>query len=142
MDGEYFAEIMEGFSDGTIYSTIMGRIAKGYTKEEIGLMAGFFAGKPYQSATQEFDTALAEKGAKLHDKYCEKCHSEGGKIIEDEEYYILAGQWTPYLHNAMSDFRADRREMPKKMKSKLDDMLAKEGDGGLQALFAFYASEK
>ena len=28
------------------------------------------------------DAKLAEKGAKLHDKYCEKCHSEGGKIIE------------------------------------------------------------
>lgn len=142
MNAEYFVEIMEGFRDDSIYSTVMGRIAKGYSDEEIAAMAGFFAGRPYVPARQEFDAKLADKGAKLHDKFCEKCHSEGGKVIEDEEYYILAGQWTPYLQNAMADFRDDRREMPKKMRSKLDDLLAKEGDDGLTALFAFYASQK
>lgn len=142
MHDEAFTEVMEGFRDGSIYSTVMGRIAKGYSDEEIELMAKYFAGKTYQPAKQEFDAALAEKGAKLHDKYCEKCHSNGGKIIEDEEYVLLAGQWTPYLHNAMSDFRDDRREMPKKMRSKLDDLLSKEGDDGIKALFSFYASEQ
>jgi sulfide dehydrogenase cytochrome subunit len=142
MNGEYFTELMQGFRDDSVYSTVMGRIAKGYSDEEIALMASFFAGKDFQPAKQEFDTALAEKGAKLHDKFCEKCHSEGGKIIEDEEYYILAGQWTPYLHNAMADFREDRREMPKKMRSKLDDVLEKEGEDGIKALFSFYASEQ
>jgi sulfide dehydrogenase cytochrome subunit len=142
MNAEYFVEIMEGFRDDSIYSTVMGRIAKGYSDEEIAAMAGFFAGRPYVPAKQEFDAKLADKGAKLHDKFCEKCHSEGGKVIEDEEYYILAGQWTPYLQNAMADFRDDRREMPKKMRSKLDDLLAKEGDAGLTALFAYYASQK
>jgi len=120
----------------------MGRLAKGYTDEEIGLMASFFAGKPYVPAKQKFDAKLVEKGAKLHNKYCEKCHSEGGKIVEDEEYYILSGQWTPYLRNAISDFREDRREMPKKMRSKMDSLLEREQDAGLEALFAFYASEQ
>lgn len=142
MHDETFTEVMEGFRDGSIYSTVMGRIAKGYSDEEIELMAKYFAGKPYQPVKQEFDVALAEKGAKLHDKYCEKCHSEGGKPLKDEEYVLLAGQWTPYLHNAMSDFRDDRREMPKKMRSKLDDLLSKEGDDGIKALFSFYASEQ
>ena len=142
MNAEYFVEIMEGFRDDSIYSTVMGRIAKGYTDEEISAMAGFFAGMEFVPAKQEFDTALTDKGGKLHDKFCEKCHSEGGKILEDEEYYILAGQWTPYLVNAMSDFREDRREMPKKMRSKLDDLIAKEGDDGIAALFAYYASQQ
>ena len=142
MNAEYFTELMQGFRDGKVYSTIMGRIAKGYTDEEIGLMAGFFAGKPFVPAKQEFDQKLADKGAKLHDKFCEKCHSEGGKIVEGEDYYILAGQWTPYLEYAMEDFREDRREMPKKMKSKLDDLLAKEGDEGLKAVFSFYAGKE
>lgn len=144
INGEYFTEVMQGFQEGTVYSTVMGRIAKGYTEEEIKLLASYFSGKPYQAATQEFDPALAEKGAKLHHKFCEKCHSEGGKPIagEDEDYQLLAGQWTPYLHNTMSDIRAGRREIPKKMKSRLDDLLATAGDGGIQALFAYYASEK
>lgn len=142
MNGEYFIEIMEGFRDDSIYSTIMGRIAKGYSDEEIALMGTFFAGKEFVPAKQEFDKDLADKGAKLHDKYCEKCHSEGGVVIEDEEYYILAGQWTPYLHNAVADFRDDRRPIPKKMRSKLDKLLDKEGDDGLKALFAYYASQQ
>ena len=161
---EYFVEVMKGFQDGKVYSTIMGRIAKGYSEEEIQLMAEYFKAKPFQAADQSFDAKLVEKGAKLHDKFCEKCHSEGGKILTaeeagtsktkkkdaddeeaeggDEEYQILAGQWTPYLQYTMEDFREGRREMPKKMKSKLKDLIAKEGDKGLVALFAFYASQK
>ncbi|MGE5153582.1 MAG: c-type cytochrome [Bdellovibrio bacteriovorus] len=142
MNGEYFTELMKGFRDGSVYSTIMGRLAKGYTDEEIGLMASFFAKQPFVPAKQEFDAKLVDKGAKLHEKFCEKCHSEGGKIIEGEEYYILAGQWTPYLHFAMSDFLEDRREMPKKMRSKVDDLMKKDGKEGLEALFAFYASQQ
>jgi sulfide dehydrogenase cytochrome subunit len=142
LNAEYFTEVMKGFRDDTVYSTIMGRIAKGYSDEEIGQMAGFFAGLKFVPAKQAFDQALADKGAKLHDKFCEKCHSEGGKVLEDEEYYVLAGQWTPYLHYTMMDFQEDRREMPKKMRSKLDDLLKKEGDDGLKALFAFYASQQ
>ena len=142
MNAEYFVEIMQGFASDEIYSTVMGRIARGYTEEEIAAMAGFFAGKDFVAAPQQFDKALADTGAKLHDKYCEKCHSEGGKILEDEEYYILAGQWTPYLENALSDFIEERRPMPKKMGSKLEDMLAKEGKDSVQALFAYYASQQ
>ena len=169
MNPEYFTEVMQGFRDGKVYSTIMGRIAKGYTDEELALMADYFGGKPFVAADQAVDEGLVAKGKKLHDKFCEKCHTEGGKPLVaatkgeaqdqvkgqakdeddeedgeagDEEYQILAGQWTPYLRYAMEDFRADRREMPKKMKSKLNDLLTKEGDGGLKALFAFYASEK
>jgi sulfide dehydrogenase cytochrome subunit len=142
MNGEYFLEIMKGFSSGEIYSTIMGRIAKGYTDEELGLMASFFAGKPFIPATQTFDADLADAGSKLHEKYCEKCHAEGGKVLEDEEYYILSGQWKPYVHNAIDDFKAERRPMPKKMATQFRKMLEKEGDKGVTALLNYYASQQ
>jgi len=142
MNGEYFVELMQGYKEDEVYGTIMNRIAKGYTDEEIALMGTFFAGKKFTPAKQKYDEGLVKTGLKLHDKYCEKCHSEGGKILEDEEYYILAGQWTPYLVNAMADFMEERREMPKKMKKKLDKLIEKEGDAGLKALYAYYASEQ
>jgi len=142
MNAEYFTEVMKGFKSGEIYSTIMGRLAKGYTDEEIALMAGFFAGQPFVPAKQTFDESMTKHGAKLHDKYCEKCHAEGGKVVEDEEYYILAGQWTPYLKNALSDFSEDRRPVPKKMAKQLERLIEREGDKGLAALWAFYASEQ
>ncbi|MTW21044.1 c-type cytochrome [Allochromatium palmeri] len=143
MDPIVFVEVMEGFKNGEIASTIMGRIAKGYSTSEFEKMAGYFKQQTYRPAEQSFDTALADKGAKLHDKYCEKCHVEGGKPLADEEdYHILAGQWTPYLQYTMSDFREERRPMEKKMASKLRELLKAEGDEGLDALFAFYASQQ
>ena len=142
MNGEYFVELMKGFKNDEVYGTIMNRIAKAYSDEEIALMGAFFAGQKFVPAKQEFDESMVKDGQKHHDKYCEKCHSEGGVVLEEEEYYILAGQWTPYLQNALSDFREERREMPKKMKKKLDKLIEKEGDKGLDALWAFYASQQ
>lgn len=142
MNAEYFVEIMQGFRSGEIYSTIMGRLAKGYSDEEIALMAGFFAGKTFHPAKQEFDSGLAATGAKLHEKYCDKCHAEGGKVLEGEEYYILAGQWTPYLENAIEDFKGERRPMPKKMATEFKKLMGKEADEGLKALLQYYASQQ
>jgi sulfide dehydrogenase cytochrome subunit len=141
MDPLVFVDTMIAFQEGDTYSTIMGRIAKGYTEEEFELMAEYLHEQEFQPAQQQFDQAMVDEGAKLHDKYCEKCHIEGGKPVPDEEdYYILAGQWTPYLKNAMSDFREDRRLLPKKMGRKLDSMLEAKGEESLDALYAFYAA--
>ena len=144
MEKESFVETMKAFQSGEMYSTIMGRIAKGYTEDEITAMAGYFAEQEFVPAKQSFDEALVSDGGKYHEKYCEKCHAEGGKVLkgEDEEYSLLAGQWTPYLHYAMDDFQNDRREMPKKMKKQLEKMVKKEGDKGLDALYAYYASQQ
>jgi len=136
-------ETMKGFKSGDINSTIMGRIAKGYTDEQFELMAGYFAKQEYKPAEQSSDAKLAAKGAKLHDKHCEKCHSEGGSIemaVEDE-VGVLAGQWKPYLQYSLTDFINGTRPMPKKMKKQLEKMHKKEGDAGIQALLEFYAGK-
>lgn len=138
---EYFVEVMKAYQEGTAYSTIMGRIAKGYSEDEIKAMAGYFYDQPFVKAKQSFDEKLVKEGGKIHDKYCEKCHAEGGSSREDDSG-IMAGQWTPYLKWTMSDFKDGRREMPKKMKKKVNDMLEKKGDAGLEALLAYYASQK
>jgi sulfide dehydrogenase cytochrome subunit len=141
MDPLVFVDMMTAFAEDETYSTIMGRIARGYTEDEYELMGEYLHSLAYEPAKQEFDQALVDKGAKLHDRYCEKCHIEGGKPVpEEEDYYILAGQWTPYLKNAMSDFQAERRDLPKKMGRKLDSMLEAEGEESLAALYAFYAA--
>lgn len=144
MSQPVMVETMKGFKSGEINATIMGRIAKGYTDEQFELMGEFFAKQKFTPADQPSDADMAKKGAKLHDKYCEKCHSEGGSVemaVEDE-VGVLAGQWKPYLQYSMTDFAAGKRPMPKKMKKKLDDLMAKEGDAGLKALLEYYASQK
>jgi sulfide dehydrogenase cytochrome subunit len=134
----YFEEIMQGFKSGDIPSTIMGRIAEGYSEDEIKAMGEHFSKQAFVKAQQSFDDTLAVKGEKLHDKYCEKCHADGGSSAEDDSG-ILLGQLTPYLHYALTDFKAGDREMTKKMKKKVNQLMKKEGDAGFDALLNFYA---
>ncbi len=133
-------EAMKAYKSGERPSTIMGRIAKGYTDEEFKAMGQFFSKQKMVIYPQSTDAAKAKKGAKLHDKYCEKCHEDGG-TVDDEGTSILAGQWMPYLTFSMEDFNAGTREMPKKMKRKLEKMLDKEGQAGLDSLINFYGSQ-
>jgi sulfide dehydrogenase cytochrome subunit len=137
----YFEETMLGFKSGEIKSTIMNRIAEGYSDDEIKAMGDYFSKQPFVVATQSFDKAKAKKGAKLHDKYCEKCHADSGSSAEDDSG-ILLGQLIPYLRYTMVDFRAGDREMTKKMKKRVNKLIKKEGDEGIEALFNFYAQGK
>ncbi|MCU7844492.1 MAG: cytochrome c4 [Candidatus Thiodiazotropha sp. (ex Monitilora ramsayi)] len=141
MSAVYFEEVMQGFKTGELKSTIMTRIAKGYTDEEITAMGEFFSKQPFVVAKQSYDAGKAKKGAKLHDKYCEKCHADGGTSAEDDSG-ILMGQLVPYLHYTMSDYKSGDREMTKKMKKKVNQLIKKEGDAGFDALFNYYASGK
>ncbi|WP_456376572.1 c-type cytochrome [Thiolapillus sp.] len=139
---DYIIEIMDYYASGERASTIMGRIAKGYTKEEVESMAEFFSKQKFVPAKgQKFDAKLAKKGAKLHDKYCEKCHEDGGTSSEDDTG-ILAGQWAPYLKYTLADMMAGKSHMSKKMKKKLEKLHKKSGDAGIEQLLHYYASKK
>lgn len=141
VSSEYFIEAMKGYKSGERPATIMDRIAKGYSDEEIKLMAGFFAKQTMARPPQKVDATLAKKGMKLHEKYCEKCHEDGGRSTEDDAG-MLAGQWMPYLHYTMSDFLDGKREMSKKMQKKVEELQAKGGDDSIDALIQFYGSQK
>ena len=141
ISNEYFKETMLAYKNAERPSTIMSRIAKGYSEEEIALMADYFSGQEMVRATQEYDPKLAKQGEKLHEKYCEKCHEDGGRSAEDDAG-ILAGQWHEYLTFTMEDFRQGHREMTKKMGKKVKKLEKKEGDAGFTALMHYYASQK
>lgn len=134
---EYMVDSMKDFKSGERSSTIMGRIAKGYSEEEFKLMAAVFAKQPLAKTSQKIDTAKAESGSKLYGDNCEKCHDKNGGLADDDSG-ILASQWLPYLQYSMEDFRAGSREMPKKMKKKVDNL----GDAEIEALLNFFASQQ
>lgn len=137
MSVPYFTDTMLAFKEADRGATIMGRIAKGYTDEQIEAMAGHFAALPVYKAPQEVDAALVERGAKIYDSSCEKCHDEKGALPDDDSG-ILAGQWLPYLTYAMEDFRGGHRDMPKKMKKKVDAL----SDADIEAVLNFFASQQ
>ncbi len=140
MSKDNFIEIMTAYQSGERPATVMTRIAKGYTNEEIELMADFFSKQKFVRQKQKYDSGKAKLGKKLHKKYCEKCHEKGGSSAEDDAG-ILAGQWEPYLRYSMEDFTKNGRKMEKKMKKKMGALQKEYGDKGIDALINYYASQ-
>jgi sulfide dehydrogenase cytochrome subunit len=122
-------------------ATIMTEIAATYSVEEIKAVAGFFEAQEVSRAQQEIDSELADTGRRIHNKYCEKCHEDGGSSAVDD-VGLLAGQWRDYLGYTMEDFVAGDREMPKKMAEKMTAMQKTLGDSAIEQLVHFYGSKQ
>ncbi|MFP4062759.1 MAG: c-type cytochrome [Halochromatium sp.] len=143
MDPLVFVDMMIAFQEDDTYSTIMGRIARGYSEGELIEMGTYLKQQPFEPVAQSYDESLVADGDAYHEKFCSNCHEEGGKALADvEDYIILAGQWTPYLKYAMEDFLEDRRMTPKKMARSLERMFEDHGEESLDALYAYYASQQ
>jgi len=140
MSSAYIVESMKDFKSGERVSTIMTRIAKGYDDDDYEKMGKFFSAQKRHTADQSYGK-MTKKGAKMADKYCEKCHTENGTVAEDDSGF-LSGQWTPYLRYTLVDALDGSHDMGKKMMKKLNQAHKKEGDEGIEALLDFYASQK
>jgi len=133
-----FIDIMQSYKkEGGRFSTIMGRIAKGYDDKEIELLAGHFAAKKAVAPMQKVDKKMAAAGAKIHKKSCKKCHED-----PKEDDIILYGQWKPYLMNAMDDFSGKAPKGVSKDVKKMIKKLNKLKAADRKALADYYASKK
>lgn len=121
-------------------STIMNTIAKAYSADELKAVAAYFEAQEVPLSHQDFDSAMADAGRRIHNKYCEKCHEDGGRSSSDD-VGLLSGQWHLYLNYTLEDFNKGHREMPKKMSEKMDAMQESLGDSALDQLAHFYASQ-
>lgn len=117
--------------------TDMCEIAGKLSAEDTAKVAKELAAKPFVKVKQPFDAAKAATGKKIHDTQCEKCHSEGGSVAEDEAG-ILAGQWMPYMKETFAQYTKDARPQPEKMKVKFNAL--KPADQ--EALLHYYASQQ
>ncbi len=135
----YFKNLEKGAWSGEDArpATIMNRIAKGYSDEQIEAMADYFAALPVYKAAVPHDAGKAKKGAAIYDKACAKCHDEGG-ALPDDDAGILAGQWLMWMQYSMEDFVDGHREMPKKMKKQVKKLSNDEIDQVLH----YFASQK
>jgi sulfide dehydrogenase cytochrome subunit len=140
MATDTFVEAMTAYKEGKRPATVMDRIAKGYSDEEIKQMATYFSKQQFVRLPQKTDPALVKAGQALHKDHCEKCHVDNGRKDEDGSN-ILAGQWLLYLNYSMDDFTKGGREMEKKMKAQVEKVQAKDPKG-IEALMHFYASQK
>lgn len=129
------------FQRGERGSTMMHRLATGYDGAEIVRIAAYFAAQSFAFQPQPHDPARAQKGAKIHRKFCNKCHTKQGTSNKFDAP-VLAGQWLPYLRHAMTDFTTQQRPMPKKMRTAMNRLRARFGDEGLEDVLHFYASRQ
>lgn len=136
-----FIDTMKAYRDGKRPSTVMGRLAKGYTDEDIAEMANYFVTQKFVRVAQQTDPEKVKNGKKLHKENCEKCHEDNGFKDEDGSS-ILAGQWLPYLQFQLADFHAKKREMPEKMAKRLEAMVKEGGEKTLDEVAHFYASQQ
>ncbi len=140
LDERYFYKTMKDFQSGARPSTIMGRLAKGYSDNEMKGMADFFAGQPWFNAKVEVDKKLAAEGKKLHMDHCESCHEQGGTVSGNKDTPRIAGQWRPYLLNLLTDLHTIGRSstQPIKMRQRIQKLSQEE----LEALSHYYASQQ
>lgn len=128
---------MKAFKSGERSSTIMGRLAKGYSDAEIVAMADFFAKQKPRSYEQVVDAKKADKGGMLQEKHCNRCHLDDGQDYKDDAP-IMAGQWLRYIQLQMDDYAAGKRKMSEKMAEKVKQLSRDD----LDAIAHFYASQK
>lgn len=148
MPARYLKEIMADYRSGKRPSTIMGRLAKGYSEEEVALMADFFAKQKWQNAVSApqsqqatpVDSKLAKEGEKLaRSAKCDKCHEEDG-VFQDDETPRMAGQWLDYLRFKMQDIKNPDINIPQSDKMKVS--FAKLSAEELEAVSHYYASQQ
>ncbi len=134
----YFSQVMRQFKSGDRPSTIMGRLARGYSDREIDEMAAFFATQLWMSPVQEVKPALVARGGKIHAEKCETCHKDNGRF-QDAKTPRIAGQWREYLEIILQEYWLVEREMPHRFMTIILQPL-KSGD--LTALAHFYADQR
>lgn len=137
---DYFVLSMKDYKTGRRPATVMDRIAKAYSDEEILEMAKFFQQKPFVRMKQTTDPAKVKSGKALAKKYCESCHEDEGRIAEGVG--MLAGQWLPYMQYSMVDFLSLKRETERRQKAKFDQVVKEKGADAFQDILHYYASVK
>jgi sulfide dehydrogenase cytochrome subunit len=130
-------DAMKKFKSGERPSTVMGRLAKGYSDAEIDAMGDHFSKQKFHSTSQAVDAAKVKKGSDLQEANCSRCHLDDGKDGKDDTP-VMASQWLPYLQMQMELYQSGKRKMPEKMAEKVKP-LSKED---IEALLHFYASVK
>jgi sulfide dehydrogenase cytochrome subunit len=122
--------------DTTRPKTDMCKIAGGLSDEDIEALSAHYSSLPFVAARQEFDSEKAAAGAALHEKHCESCHEQGGKVAGRGP--VIAGQWTLYLKSALKFVPTGEHLVPPMMERTVAELSTEE----LEALMNFYASQQ
>ena len=134
----FMVDSLNKFKDGSRQSTIMGRLARGYTDVEIAALAKYFAAKPFVRPDQKLDPKLVELGRTMYGKSCKRCHDDNGRQGAEPQYPVVAGQWLADMQIGIEEVMAGRRKVDEKFLAKLNERTPQE----VEAVLHFFASQK
>ncbi len=118
-------------------ATTMCAIAAELSEDQIDELAAAYAELPYVAAAQDVDAGLAAAGEAVHNKLCDRCHTDAG-MNADDEAGMLGGQQMGYLRTTFAQYADGSRDQPKKMKEKMDELSADD----VEALIHYYGSQQ
>jgi sulfide dehydrogenase cytochrome subunit len=133
----YLKRVLLEWKTGARFSATMGRLIKGYSDEQIGALAAYFAKQPWTPAAQNVDAKLVKlgKGAVAR---CASCHGDTGSST-DGDTPNLNGQWAEYMELELLKYRDESVSMPDK---KMRNAAKKLSEEEVKAAAAFFASQK
>jgi sulfide dehydrogenase cytochrome subunit len=141
LDKLYLARVMVQFKNEERPSTIMGRIAKGFTDSELRTMAKHFGGLPWQGGQSGAGTPDLAEARQIHEKVCAECHEQGGRH-QDRDTPRIAGQGPDYLFLSLQQYRNPEGKAKLPQPDKMLDALKPLSDSQLLGLSHYYASQK
>lgn len=134
----YLLSVMTAFRSGDRPSSIMGRLMKGYSDEQLQAMARYLAGLPYRPPGQTPDPDKVALGKEAYRKACTRCHLDGGRDAAEGDYPKLAGQWLPYLQHTMGEILGGQRKVDERFSAALGKLSREEID----AVLHFFAAQR
>ncbi|MBU0656406.1 MAG: cellulose binding domain-containing protein [Gammaproteobacteria bacterium] len=137
----YLIRTMKAYRTGERASSVMGRVAKGYTDTQIERMADYLSKQPFKAAAQTTVQELVNRGKAVHESNCVFCHAGTGNdpTLTGTR---LDGQWATYLHATLEDYYLGRSSnAPSGMATQMTDLKSLFGDDVLLALAQYYAAD-
>lgn len=134
----YLKHALATYKQGKRPSLFMGRLAKGYTDQELEAVAAHYARLQWAAAEQATDARLVEKGRELAQQRCAACHSGAG-VPAAESVPLIAGQWAEYLKRELTRYLNPLTPAPD---PGMQNALAGLGGAEIEALAQYYASQR
>ena len=141
MQRHHFKWVIDAYINGRRPPGVMKDQVVKLSEKDVSELADYYSAQVFIPVNQEFDPALAKKGLKLHNEYCEKCHENGG-TVSNELPGVLAGQWMEYNRQVLKEYLTGQREGNSMMKIKMTKMIKLKGWASVESLVHFYASKK
>jgi cytochrome subunit of sulfide dehydrogenase len=138
---DYLLQGLKAYRHGGRFSTLMGRLLRGVTDEQLVEMADFFSRQVTEIPKQRIDWDQASRGRQLHRLYCRKCHGDR-KREPDAGVPRLNGQWMDYLRWTLQDYLFGANQSDEEMSEALIRLIRRHGDAGVESLIQYYGSAR